>query len=907
MRPAPLRLGDALLRLVLSPDDAETIAGDLEETFHDVATRRGWAAASLWYWQQILSVARAHIFSSNDPIEHPHRRRTMAAFRQDLFYAARSLRKQPGFAATAVLMLALGIGANVAIFSLVNAVLLKPLPFAEPDRLMIVHMSAPEFDNPNITRRMIWSYPKYVLLRDNQQVFESTTAFSSWTWNITGTDSPERAIGELVEATYFQTLGINPEVGRTFTADETRVPGSVPLAILGHGFWTRRFGGDRAVIGRNIGLNGIPHTIVGVLPPGFRGLTGQAEVWVPLTTLPADALGEKWNHSYTVVARRKTDTSVASAQAAVTLLGEMVARETPDPSPVRRGNWGAFAVPLNDDRVDPLLRRSLILLLVAVASVLLLVCINVANLTLARALARQREVAIRLALGASRLRIVRQLMTESLLLAVLSAIAGLAVASLLVSVGASMMPDLRMVLGPRSQSAGLTRVGLGGVGLDGGVLLFTFAIAIVTAGLFGLAPAWRASRRDLTDAMKRGSAGSVASGTRGAALRNVMVVVEVALALVLLTAGGLMLKSVVKLQGTELGFNPTSLLTVRFTLPSPKYNPRRATQFFDQLVARQAAQPQVTSVAYGSCPPVSGGCNGTTATFPDRPPSSSDTRPVVGVLWASPGYFETLGIRVIRGRAFTEHDRVGQPKVVVINEAAARAFWGNEDPVGKRIAVGQGGFGGDGAEVVGVVADVRYGAVETSVNPDVYLPLLQSTRTWGYVFIRSRAPAATLVASLRTEVQALDADLPLTDIKMMDERFGDATWRTRMGAWLLGLFAALALLLAALGVYGVMSQGVQQRTREIGVRIALGAARGDILRLMIGRVVRIALAGIALGVLLAIPSTRLLATLLYQVRPGDPTVLTTLALILLSVALLAGYLPARRATRVDPLTTLRAD
>jgi hypothetical protein len=283
---------------VLSHDDVETISGDLEEMFHGVARRSGRLAAMLWHWRQVLSIVWTHVFSgSNETIDPQHRRGTMTAFRQDLFYAVRSLRKQPGFAATAVLMLAIGIGANVAIFSLVNAVLLKPLPFAEPGHLMIVHMSAPEFDNPGVTRRMIWSYPKYLLFRDNQQVFTSTAAFSSATWNITGTTSPERAIGEFVESTYFHTLGINPELGRTFSADETRAPGSTPLAVLGYGFWTRRFGGDRGIIGRDIGLNGIPHTIVGVLPPGFRGLTGQAEVWVPLTTLSADDLGEKWNHS----------------------------------------------------------------------------------------------------------------------------------------------------------------------------------------------------------------------------------------------------------------------------------------------------------------------------------------------------------------------------------------------------------------------------------------------------------------------------------------------------------------------------------------------------------------------------------------------------------------------------------
>jgi putative ABC transport system permease protein len=828
----------------------------------------------------------------------------MAALRQDVSYAVRSLRRQPGFTATVVLMLALGIGANVAIFSLVNAVLLKPLPFTDPDRLMMVHMTAPDFEDPAVIGRMIWSYPKYVLFRDTQQVFESTAAFAMNSWNITGTDSPERATGEFVESTYFQTLGIGAVAGRTFTAEETRAPGSEPLAVLGHGFWMRRFGGDRGILGRTVGLNGIPHTIVGVAPPGFRGLTGQADVWVPLTAQPPDALAEKWNHTYSVVARRKADASVAAAQSAVTVLGAMVANEIPDPKG-RRGGWGALAVPLNDDRVDPLIRRSLLLLVIAVAAVLLLVCVNVGNLTLARALARQRDVAIRLAIGAGRLRIVRQFMTESVLLACLSAIAGVAVASLLISAGASLMPDLRMVLPARSQAAGLTRVGLGGVGVDAGVLVFTFAIALLTAALFGLGPAWRASRRDLTEAMKCSPGGAVSRDGGAAALRNAMVVGELALALVLLTAGGLMIKSVMRLQATELGFDPSSLLSARVALPSPKYTPERATQFLDDLVTRLSARPDVTSVAYGSCAPVSGGCNGTTVTLLDRP-AAPEQKPLVGVMWASPTYFDTLGVRLIRGRVFTGHDRVGQPKVVVVNEAAARAFWGGADPVGTRIGVGQGGFG-DGAEVVGVVADVRYGSVETSVSPAVYLPLLQSMRMSGVIFVRSRAETDVVVPLLRRDVRALDADLPLIDVKMMRERLGDATWRTRMSAWLLSAFAGLGLLLAALGVYGVMSQGVEERRREIGVRMALGAARADIFKLIIGRVVRIGMVGITLGVLLAVPSARALTALLYQVDPTDPAVITALASILLTVALVAGYIPARRATRVDPLATLRAE
>jgi putative ABC transport system permease protein len=379
-----------------------------------------------------------------------------------------------------------------------------------------------------------------------------------------------------------------------------------------------------------------------------------------------------------------------------------------------------------------------------------------------------------------------------------------------------------------------------------------------------------------------------------------------ALALVLLTAGGLMLKSVARLQSTELGFDADRLLTFRLTLPSPQYAPLRASQFHEQLVARLGNRAEIESVAFGTCAPVSSMCNRTTAVFPDRPPAAPGTNPTIGILWASPRYFETLGIRIIRGRGFTDGDRTGQPKVVVVSETAARAFWGGEDPIGKRIGVGQGGFR-DGAQVVGVVADVRYGAVETSLTPDVYLPLLQSPRSGGVIFVKSRTPPAALVPTLRREVQALDPDLPLTEIKMMADRFGEATWRTRTGAWLLGVFAALALLLAALGIYSVMSQGVEQRRQEIGVRLALGAARGDIMRLIIGRVVAIAIAGVIAGVLLAIPSMRLLSALLYQVSPGDPAVFALLAAALLVVSVLAGYLPARRASRVDPLTTLRAD
>jgi putative ABC transport system permease protein len=829
----------------------------------------------------------------------------MGTFAQDLRYAVRSLVKQPAFSALAIAMLAIGIGATVAIFALTFAVLYKPLPFADPSRLMLVHLLAPDREAPGVSSPMIWSYPKYRVFRDHQQVFESSSTFTGWTWNLTGAGAPEQVTGELVDGTYLPLLGVSPRLGRSFSSEDTQAAGSPKLAVIGHGFWVNRLGSDRGVLGRSIGLNGAPYTIIGVLPEGFRGLTGQAELFVPVTTQPAADLEEKWNHTYWVVARRQADVTVEQAEAAARVLGGVVSREIGEPSGEQRSEWGAMAVSLNDERVDPLIRRSILLLLAAVGSVLLIVCLNLASLTLARGVARAREVAIRSALGASRLRIMRQLMAESVVLALVGGVLGTLVAYGTLSAGAAFLPDLRMVL-PRNLSAGLTRVGLGLLGIDLASFVAIAGVTSLAALLFGLGPAWRASRRDPIDTMKTSTSGSVSHGTRGLSLRNLLVVGEMAIALVVLTAGGLMVKSVLRLQATELGFRPASLLSVRMVLPGPQYNPARASQFLMDLIERLESRPGMQSVAYGSCAPVTGGCNRTSAKFPGRvlPPDRTETP--IGVLWASPRYFETMGIRLLRGRLFTPHDRAGQPKVVVVNETAALTYWPGEDPIGKRIALGQGGFG-DGAEVIGIVADVRYRAVETAVLPDAYLPLLQAPRAQGFLFVRTDGAPESIVPQIRTEVQALDPNLPLIDVKMMATRFGEATWRQRSSAWLLGLFSLLALALAATGIYAVMAQGVEQRRREIGVRLALGAGRSDILRLIIGRVTAMAIAGIALGILIAVPAMQLLRALLYQVTPGDPSVFVGLAGVVLAVTLLAGYIPARRATRVDPVVTLRAE
>ena len=716
----PPRLANALLRLFTSLEDYEAIAGDLEEMYRTaIAPRRNALPARAWYWTQVASVVTALLLSrcrpQHDDDAVPSRRSVMAAARQDLFYALRALRRQPGFTLVAAVTLALGIGANVAIFSLVNAVIIRPLPFSDPDRLMAVHLLRPDPDSPGVFGQIVWSYPKYVLLRENQRVFESTTLFAPDEWNVTGSNAPERVRGEWAEAAYFPTLGVSAQIGRTFSPDETKTAGAAPIVMLGHGFWMRRFGGDPAAIGRSLGLNGTAHTIVGVLPASFRGLSGRTDIWVPLMTKRADDLGEAYNHSYWLVARRRPDVTVDQARAAVHLLGVQINDQySPGGKNTVKPAWSATAVPLDDERVDPLVRRSVLLMLAAVAAVLLIVCLNLANLMMVRGLARQREVAIRHALGASRLRIVRLLMMESLLLAFAGAAAGLAVAYGLVTAGAALLPDLGTLL--QRQTGGLTRVGLASLGLDSNTLLFTSLVALATALLFGLVPAWRASRRDLAAAMKAGGAGAASAGSAGFSLRNMLIVGEVALALMLLSAGGLMLKSLGRMHAADLGFDPDSMLTVSLTMPMEQYDAARATQLLTALVDRLQARADVQAIAFGSCAPLSGGCNGTTARFPGRPQPPGTPNPPVGVLWTSPAYFETLGVKVMRGRAFTDRDRTGQPKVVVINEAAAHAFWRNEDPIGQRISIGQGGFQ-DGAEVIGVVRDVRYGAIETAVAP----------------------------------------------------------------------------------------------------------------------------------------------------------------------------------------------
>ena len=833
----------------------------------------------------------------------------------DLRYALRTLLKSPGFTIVAALTLALGIGANTAMFAVVNAVLLKPLPFADAERLMLVHLLAPNREaQRGSVREMNWSYPKYQTFLELQRSFEDTALFGGRGFIVTGDDNPERVRGEVVTDRYPNILGIAPTLGRFFTADESHRAGAPRVAMIGHSLWMRRFGGDASILGRAIHINAVPYTVVGVLPAGFRGLNGDAEIWVPLAVLEPRSLEPdyRYSHSYYLIARRKVAVTEEAASRAVRVHGTEIDSAVPKPPFMGTDPWGATAVSLYDSRADADVRRASLILMGAVGLVLLIACVNLTHLLVAKALARRREVAIRIAIGASRWRVARQLVVESLVLAGFGAAAGLLLALALLQGAAALLPDadvfFRSPIAPGisriTGAAGLTRIGAGMIGLDAITFLFTCGVAAIAAAVVALIPAIHASSVRPVDAIKASGAGTK-RGFEGFGARALLVTTQIAMALVLLTGAGLMMKSADRLQNTGIGIDPTGVLAMTLSLPRATYNADTGTAFYSQLLDRVTALAGVESVGLGDCLPVSGGCSATGIEFPrEARRRVGGLPPLVGMYWATPDYFSTLGIQVLRGRNFTDRDRAGQPKVALVNETAARTFWPNDSPIGKIIAVGMGGFG-DGAEIVGVVSNVRYSTIETAPRPDVYVPLAQSYGETMRLFVRSRIDSESLASAIRHAVRTLDPSLPVSDIKTMNERIGDAMWRTRIATWLLFGFAALALLLTAVGIFGVMSQTVSQRTQEIGVRMALGAQRQDVLHVVMGGAVRLTAAGIFVGALLALWLTGLMTTLLYQVEPGDPSTLAIVAALLGFVALAACYLPARRATRVNPIIALR--
>jgi len=819
--------------------------------------------------------------------------------RQDIRFALRSFLRTPGFTVVAVLTLAVGIGANTAIFSAVNAMLLRPLPFKAPDRLMLVNLTVPARGTNPPKEDAPWSYPKFVVFRKAQTVFESVTLWFSTQGTIrVGTDA-ERTSFELADGSYLPTLGVRPAIGRNFSPEEDAKPGGESVALLSDAFWQRRFNADSSVLGRSFTVDGSPVTIIGVLPPGFRGLSGRADVVISFMSQDAQQLGEAWSHGYELVARLKPGVTSAAAKSAVKRLGVVVDEAYRHPD-IQNERWGALARELDGTRVDPVIRRSLLILLGAVGLVLLIACANVANLFLVRAAGRQREIAVRLAIGAGRRRLVRQLLTESIVLSMLGGLASAAVAWWGVKILAALNPvtSLRM-----QQLGGVGTVTFETIRLDPMAFAFAAFLTLLTGVIFGLVPALQATRPSLTGALKSDIDRSRLSRIRGLTSRNMLAVVEIALAVILLAGSGLMLRSLGKLLAVRPGFDPTQVLTMRFSLDGVGRD--SLPPFYDQLVERLSGVPGVTNVGLTDCPPLNGGCNGTILVHRDRPAAARGTEPSVGVHWVTPGWFETMRVPLVRGRLFTNADRLGAQKVVLVSESAARAYWPGQDPVGRPVSVGQGGFYEDTAYVAGVVGDVRFGTLDSLPKPDVYISYYQSPRGRMMMFLRTAGDPRSAIAGARREIEALSPGVPLYDVRPMTERVADAVGYARFSALLLAAFAAVALALAALGTYGVISFGVSQRRKEIGVRVALGATRQSVVRLVVGQGIALAVAGCVIGVAGALATTGVLRSLLYGVEPSDPVTLVLIVGLLVTAVIVASWLPARRAASVDPSEALR--
>ncbi len=797
---------------------------------------------------------------------------------QDLRYGVRMLWKTPGFTAIAALSLALGIGVNTAIFSVVNGVLLRRLPYADPDRLVMI------WEDPGGNPRNFVNPRNFADWREQNQSFEQVAAINVGNVNLTGRGEPERLINASVSASFFSILRANAAHGRVFLAEEDK-PGSSSVALISHRLWQRRFGADPNLVGQSIELNGERVTVIGVMPASFR-FPGTAEIWRPLVFTPAQLdNNNRGSHFLSVVGRLKPGVTVQQAQAEMDVIYNQLRQQYPG----QLTNWVPRVTSLHEDTVGNL-RQPLLILLGAVGFVLLIACSNIANLTLARAVARQREIAIRAALGAGRARLLRQLLTESLLLSLLGAGLGLLLSSWFV--------DLLVSLNPGN----IPR--LAEISLDGRVLTFTLLLSLGSSLVFGLAPALSASKINLNEALK--DASKACAGGHQSNLRRAFVIAEIALSLALLIGAGLMIKSFVRLGRVELGFNPENVLTMRVALPSNRYaEPPRQVAFYQQVVERVRALPGAQSASLSSDPPVSGSTGLWQNTFhiEGKPLPPPGERHSASLRWITPDYFKTMGIQLRRGRALTEADVEGLARVAVIDEAMARRFFPDEDPVGKRIVI----YWRDRIprEIVGVVGNVRQTSLDTDAGPHMYIPYYQTPLNYATLFVRASVDPLKLASEVKSEVLAVDRDQPVYAVRTMEEIIDNSVAERRFQMLLLGLFAVVALALAGVGIYGVISYVVTERTREIGIRVALGAQRLDVLRLIIGQGIKLTSIGIAIGLLASFALTRLMKNLLYDVTATDPAIFLLIPAILACVALLACYIPARRAMKVEPMVALR--
>jgi len=827
----------------------------------------------------------------------------METLLRELRFAIRNLARRPGFAATVIGTLTLGIAATTVVFSLVAGSLLRPPPFLGADRLVVLYRTASQGEaTPRLTR---WSYPRLTELARTARSFEAIASFGPNEINLGGGGEPERVTAEVVSASYFPLLRVGATLGRTFAAEEDSTPGTHPVVVVGHELWIRRFGADTGMLGRPIRANGELVTVIGVLPPGFRGLTGKAELWVPRMMAPKltyQGYLTSEENFISVAGRLREGVTLAAARAELETVGNRIATAFPDEenTPTR---WSATAVPLGEARVDAGNRRALLFLFGAVGFLLLLACTNVAGLGLAQSISRRHEITVRLALGASRRVLARQLMTESLVLGLTGGALGALLAAYLVRA-------VRLPSPPPSAGNMYGAVGdFGAAPMDGAVLGFSLLASLVAVMLSGLVPAIHAGRADLALELKDRTASTGGSRRLGGRLQSSLVVAEVALALVLSIGGGLLFKSLQRLQGHPVGVDADQVLTFRIQPSDVRYPADRAPELLDRVVAAVEAVPRVRSVTVDACAPLGTTCANSTLYIVGRPEPAPDQAPPVMRHYVAPGHFTTLGIPVLAGRAFTADDRADRPNVAIINQTAANRFFPGQSPLGQRVWFGGGSrfsHRDSSATIVGVVGDVSYGSIERGPVPSVYTPYRQFSYAQRMVMARIDGDPMSRAGAIRGAVAGVD-DLPIFDIRPLSDRLGDAWARTRFAARLMGGFAALALLFAVGGVYGIVTQSVNQRTRELGIRTAVGATAADLRRLVVGQGVALAAWGVAIGVLAALALGRLMGALLFEVSPADPTVFVALAAASIAAAGLASYLPARRAAAVDPVISLRAD